>query len=726
MPQQRVQVDTTNERLTQLQPTASPTDALVHPAAPTQYVGDTELQALANGLKDIQPGLNKFLTDAQSINDQKEYEKGQAARANNAQAMVNWKDAVKAGVPLDKNPFFRKAWKESDGSVAADRFNSDLSIALATGDFTKSTNEDESATLFDNFRANWYKQNGLDSADPITQDAFTRKANAYEQTARQHQANLIGDRIVETQMNNMYQEGLGIFLDASQKKLPSSVIGSSLTQLANKMIATGADPKKVNGIILDTATSQALLDKSIDPFLALDSVATGSGFLGRTMEARERKQTIQNQIDSANLQAAAASWKKYEQDMTVGVNTGMAAVMSYATGQLQKGEPLNERDLLPVLTKLGTFGADGAHAVEFAHSLVTKMNSDKWTDDHDALTELTYDEITGASTDLKSNLMTYMLSGKVTPQTAGAYYERQRTRDAQDQDSFLKQKQLKDAMNAYEDKTFKPLLFDEIKGFFRAGLKDNEGMSLPQQRQYHAAVAEAFGLAQDYINQNAGKSSVNDDKAFAGNVLNIVLGRYQTINGNSVDKGGVPVNTRNVNVNGKPVAFNQPDFNLQTAPIAAKGDPAAVGHADKWAPTLQEYDAMIDDYVSAKGKGGDVSQTALGKKLVEAGVNLDDPAEVGAATKAQLGVLQHSAESAMAPPVTPQPVPPPTPKAGKASTASTPAPINKPPESTPGPHVITEAVIQQILHDNPHSKGKRQEIIDMLKKQGFTVEEPKQ
>lgn len=720
----RVQVDTTGERLTPLTPQATVTNALIRPQAPTQYVGDTELQDLANGLKDIQPSLNKFLVDNQAINDQKEYEKGLAARANNVQAMQNWKDAVKAGVPMDKNPFFRKAWKESDGSVAADRFNADLSIALATGDFAKSTNEDESANLFDNFRSNWYKQNGLDTADPITQDSFTRKANAYEQTARSHQANLIGDRIVETQQNNNYQEALGLYADASQKKLAPSAVGDGLTKIADKMIALGMDPKKINGVLIDAATSQALQDKSIDPFLALDTVATGSGFLGRTLEARERKKTIQSQIDSENIQAANAAWKKYEQDQTMGVNNGMSAVMSYATDKLQRGEALNERDVLPILTKLGSFGADGAHAVEFAHSFISKMNTDKWTDDHDALTELTYDEIVGDHTNLKSNLMTYLLDGKVTPQSAGAYYERMRTREGQEQDSFLKQRQLKNAMNVQEDPTFKPMLFQQITGFFRAGLKDNEGMSLPQQRQYHAAMVQAYGMAQDYFDQQQGKSSIKDDQNMAGLILHTVVGRYQTINGNATDKGGVPVNTYNVNVNGKPVAVNAPDYNLNNAPIAAKGSPDATGAvAQRWATSLQDFSDKYEAFQAVKDKGGDVTQTDLGKRLTDAGVNINDNAELNAALKAQLGVLQHAAEGTVAPATKPQEVPPPTPKASaKSGSSSTPAPpINPPPAQTPGPHVLTEGVIQQILHDNPHMKGKRADIIKMLEKSGFTV-----
>src|SRR5213080_155272 len=65
---------------------------------------------------------------------------------------LNYKEAVRQGIITpDQNPFFVKAWKEQDGRVSADQYNSDLLVALSTGPFAQSTDHADTDNLLNTF-----------------------------------------------------------------------------------------------------------------------------------------------------------------------------------------------------------------------------------------------------------------------------------------------------------------------------------------------------------------------------------------------------------------------------------------------------------------------------------------------------------------------------------------------------------------------------------------------
>jgi len=705
---QRYQTDPNNDKIVPLQPAASPVQRFARPEAPAQVLGESESQQLAAALTGVQPTITGFLYHQQARQDSAAIDEATAMRTKTA---LNYKEAVKNGMPLSSNPFFIKAWKEQDGSVAADRYNSDLTIALATGPLAGSMDEGESEKLFNTFRTNWQDKNGITGQDPAYLDAFTRKANAYDTNARAHQASEIGNRKVADMMNNTYQEALGIFADATHNSLPPTVIADGLNHVANKLILLGIDPKKINSIILDAATTEALNTKSTTtPRLALDGVKTGSGFLGRTLEAKERMHTIEAQISAAQDAADRASWTKREHDRTAAIQDSSAAIYDYFSLKRQNGEPLNENDVAGQIAQVGHFDPGAAESLR---EVIKKANTEKFVDDGPTVNHLEVLDLENKLT--TSDVLEATLATKIKPETARIYQALVKANTKDGEESFRQRMADKKLMNVREDPTFEKDLFGPIREAFSVAM----GVELPPEKK--AALDKALTIAkwaaQNYRDKNP-DASIKDDQNFAFETKKNVLRGVLT----GLD--GAPVNMDKLTQN---QVLPNPDTSKPDVYSQLTATASNVGSTQPFAKNKLEWQAMIQEYKAAR-MGNDPANppenTSLGKIIEQYHLDVTDTDPEPSHRFSEFAKAQNIRfDQAPIPEqlTHPQPVPGKTPKASQQPQASTP-PAPPPEQQLYGhdskePKVITEELISKIMGLNKHTP--REVVVQALKNSGY-------
>lgn len=640
----RIQTNDDNSPIP-LQPQASPVQTYARPAQPVEIIGDSESQQLAKALSDIQPALTNFLVGQEGRNDQKAMEEARDMRAKTA---LNYKDAVKQGIiPLNENPFFVKAWREQDGSVAADRYNSDLTVALSIGDFAHSTDTGESEQMLQKFRQNWMQQNGVNQEDNNFLGSFARKADAYDTNAREHQAAMIGQRQVAQVMNNTYQEALGAFDDAQMRQLPATATAAALSHIADKLIAVGMNPKQVNGLLIDAATTKSLEQHNIAPLRVLESVPTGGGYLGRTLESTQRMDEIQRQITREQQEADDAAWRKEEHDRKTAIQNAESQAYDTMSAAWLRGDQINEQQMEPLFAQLGHLDPGEAESLR---SALRRANTEKWTDDHETVNTL---EVA----DLRKNLTTGMIlnaieAGKITPQTANKYNEMLRQQQREDDESYRSKIADKKAMNVRDDPTFRDL-FTQIEKEFTVGLP--MGFNLPEDknRQLRQALTDAKFAAQQFRDQNP-MSSIQDDQRVANGIFQAVTKGYLK------DATGKPVDPNKTNP-GQYLNGTGAQYDKLTAPTGN------VGSVHVFASSPLEWNAMKDVYMAAvlHPEDSDVKpeNTELGKILQQYNIG---PEDLAGFLQAQDTMYSDGSPAFQngpaAPAVHPQPVPGPTKK----------------------------------------------------------------
>jgi hypothetical protein len=343
-----------------LQPAAGPTNAFVRPAQPEQILGENEATQLGKALSEIQPSLTNFLYHTQAREDESAANRAKILQ-NQKQTALNYKDAVKAGIiPLDKNPFFEKAWNEQSGSVAADHYMTDQMVALAAGPLAATRDPEESNKLLTQFRQSWIQQNGITQQNPVFQEAFNRKANQYDTTAQEHQAAQIGQRRIGDTINNTYQLARATYQDALTKNLPPSAVGDSLSQIANTLALTGMPWKQINGILTDATEAEALDRMDTKPYDALKYVSTGGGTLADTKEVVQSKLQLTNEIAAKQHQADQWAYTLKVRQREEHIQDVTADIYKVIGQNRENGVPTTENMFEKQITELGQYSVGAA------------------------------------------------------------------------------------------------------------------------------------------------------------------------------------------------------------------------------------------------------------------------------------------------------------------------------------------------------------------------------
>lgn len=459
----RVQVPTIN-RLTPITPQATPVDALVHPMQPTQVIGPSKAEQLAEALGGLAPNVNKVLVDHQNTVDQQAADQGTLARDLRGKASVNFKDAVNKNIiPLSANPFFQAAYKERDGAIAADQYKSDLIVALSVGPFAASKDPSETEPLLNTFRDSWLKDHpDVSLNDPHFSHGFDSAVQQTNSNVREHQANEIGKRQEADAYNNNYHDVLSIYDDAQLRNLPPTSVAAAISHTLDLGISVGMDPKTLNGIVLDAARAKSLETGTTEPFLALDSVQTGKGFLGRTINVINAKHEIEDMLATQKRSEDDHAWVQAQRDRTVTEQNANKTIFDNLFASEQSGTPANIMNVSQAFKTLGDVNPNQAESMQ---AMFTAFNKNK-ADTDDELTKWTLYNEGGLEGTLNQSRVNKAFSASLLTATTA--------KDLTDRITARTQRDLGNARaDAAEARAAEPKTFDQIDAYQegRASLK---------------------------------------------------------------------------------------------------------------------------------------------------------------------------------------------------------------------------------------------------------------
>lgn len=450
----RVQVQDPN-RLTPIQPQASPVDTFIRPQAPTDVVGPSKAEQLAQALGGFAPVATKTLEDQQNNQDTLATQQGAQARDLRGKAAVNFKDAVTSGaIPLSSNPFFQAAWKERDGAITADQYKSDLIVALSVGPFATSKNTADTEPLLQQFKQKWIEQNGVDLSDPHTAQGFNAAADQTESNVREHQANEVSKRQEADAYNNVYHDVLGVFDDAQLRSLPSTSVATALQHTLDLGVSVGMDPKTLNGIVLDAVKAKSLETGSTTPFDALDQVKTGSGFLGRTIAVLNAKHEMDDQIGAQKRSEDDHAWVMDQRKRTVIEQNSSSVIFDDLYSSEINGTPANILNVSQAFKTLGDVNPNQAESMQSMYNNFNKVKADR--DDENTKWDL-YNSGGLEGTLSQSRVNKAYGTGLLTVATA---------KDLTDRITARTQRDLSNARaDAAEDRANKPKTYDQLDAY---------------------------------------------------------------------------------------------------------------------------------------------------------------------------------------------------------------------------------------------------------------------
>lgn len=399
---QRLQVDPLQQP--GITPVATPVDTYVRPTA---GIG---LAQVAEGLSQFAPALARFGSTVSEQQNASNRAEGEAAARRLSEAGATYAQAAKDGsIPRSANPFFMAGFKEQWGRVTADKFSSDLRVAVASNpDLQTATDLGSFDQFVTNYRKTWADQN-IDPAkrDKFFELGFGHRADAYYTQERQEYAAALGSRVEKMSDDALFSEAQTHIIE-SYGKAPDSVIAQDLETLSGDMILQGRNSTSVNQAIVRAiaaaATTQAAQgDPNALKILDLaDKVNGGTGPLGRTQYASDAEKGI---ITKARQAVNQTLWQANEREKAIATSQREAHARDVYSRAIQAVAADPHASLSPFVQEL----SDDVHGASELATLQQNMNSLSFNTDPEE----------------KRDLFTRIWAGdNVTPQTVTASMNR--------------------------------------------------------------------------------------------------------------------------------------------------------------------------------------------------------------------------------------------------------------------------------------------------------------
>ena len=297
-------------------PAASPVNRFSTPVReelPASQVGPTSGQQLAEALRGFVPAAQRF-----ALNRQTEQDQAAIAEANAARLKVgmSWAEAVRSGkISPDQNPFYIQAWKEQDGRVTANEYNT--ALLTRANEIANSTSHAESQEWVDAFRREFMQEKGILEQDTAFSEGFGRTALAHEDNFIRAQASRVSGNIQNEVRTNSVLEMEQSLAELRDREIGISGAADALNIQKERLRLVGVAPEEANDMILAAVALEAEQNLDVNILKVLDEIETGSGFLAGTSRAQEvilrTQERIQNKLDENDRTAAARA--KAERDL---------------------------------------------------------------------------------------------------------------------------------------------------------------------------------------------------------------------------------------------------------------------------------------------------------------------------------------------------------------------------------------------------------------------------
>lgn len=272
MPRQRVQVDSGLRPVPLIAP-ARPVDTFVKSTAGVQ------LEQLARGLSTMAPALGQLSSVVAEQRNKTETEAGIAKASEINQSGKTMAQAVRDGtIPAAASPFFMAGLHEQLGRVSADRWQRDLSTAMASDDnLMDSTRMSDFDHFTSSHLAQWTKDNVGDNTDPFFQRGFNSRADAYLADAGRTFAAQINGNVVKHSGDAISAEAFNITTSETNKGTSPAAIAISLTQIGLDAYLHGKSWAVINRLLAGSVIDAAVKLRRLDVLNLLDTMSGGPG-----------------------------------------------------------------------------------------------------------------------------------------------------------------------------------------------------------------------------------------------------------------------------------------------------------------------------------------------------------------------------------------------------------------------------------------------------------------
>lgn len=350
MPRQRVQADNAIPRA-RLRPIAAPVDTFV------QTNAGTSTAKLADALATVAPRVGRLADVLGKQEDANEKEKGEQMARRIAESGKSFRDAIREGlITPDQSPWFRLGAKEQFGRVTADKFATDLQLAMANDPkLTESVEASDYDAFVQEFRAQWLRDNVGDEKDRDLhfENGFGPRSDAYVTDLRRQFAAQAGQRLVRVVGDQQYQEQHGVIQDGITRGLDMTAMAEGLNVTNRRAIATGLNPRVANEMTIRAVADAAMRTRNPALLDVLKQVEGGRGaFLWGTRPAQEAMREALDYIATARQRENAAR----RADDAERRETEERTVFTEAAGALAQSTDPHAVDMAPYIQRLAAQG----------------------------------------------------------------------------------------------------------------------------------------------------------------------------------------------------------------------------------------------------------------------------------------------------------------------------------------------------------------------------------
>lgn len=372
-------------------PTAQPVDIYQR-----GVVKSSPFASLAENLSRLSQKADRAFGNVEKRAAEREFAEGQELY-NKTRLAIG--DAVREGI-IDEgeSPYLRKGYRVSQLNVLANKYATDLNVALEAQQLYKNGNPAAAAKFSQDFYNKFVEANDLSGFAPTELAEFltptTQKANAAfisswktKNISWQREQNYI-----------QLQEEIGVYTNSLYDGTPTSedkktALSTWIQSKLDGAEANGMDRQKVNKAIVDAVIITALENNDLERLKVLDTIKAGTGFLGDRVDVRKAMLAAENTIQSAKAAKAALELRQEAADIKekrgVYVTGALAAAIDVRNALTEEDRQNAQGVLDKAILQLGALGLNGdqesANAARVAINFFDTMK--KYADDETKVDE---------------------------------------------------------------------------------------------------------------------------------------------------------------------------------------------------------------------------------------------------------------------------------------------------------------------------------------------------
>jgi hypothetical protein len=317
-----------------IQAQARPVDTWYLPqeAGVTPPARSNNLLQLAEALRQIQPGIDKFVATKSDQIQEAELKRGAESALKNK---LGFNEAIKQGlIPPGASPWFRIGFQQERLRTLGQAYDIQIREKWATSEVRNSDKQEdfqqflqeERSALFNSLGDEFDNRDIQDVLIPLLQKSEAHLTNEHT-NYRLKQMEIQAAETMATEVGNTLDEYYKPGLLEKDRTAMLARLGTVLTGLGSRSVGHGMVGTKVNEILVDTLATYALDHEDIHVRELLDHIQTGSGVLGKTGYAREKWAKVEEHILDVQEKRERFAWAKDDRAKQEKIDTLQSRIM---------------------------------------------------------------------------------------------------------------------------------------------------------------------------------------------------------------------------------------------------------------------------------------------------------------------------------------------------------------------------------------------------------------